>query len=397
VKTWNGANAAFDVANDLQTDPSNSAAYTWDSRLQLSNFSEISASFQPIYDALGRRASLASSASGTTTYLHDDSTVVSSTNGGTSNGLLTIPGSGEVLAYSTTSGSMTNSWVPIHDGLGSTVALVDSTGAMSTQYTYDPYGNTTQTGQMSSFPFLYAGMEQDSSGLYHAMARYYSPNLQRFLSEDPFGFGGGDINLLNYSGNDPINGSDPTGNCPYCIAYLVAVLVTSSGETALLVYFDPLGLFTGGGQLTIPRKEVHLQNKGEGKRDAGVADGYVLAQAESGGGDGDDEDDQNKNAPNPFEEGAFGNQSQLDDTEDLIRRNADRLEMSTHAQEEANAQNISRDKITKSVRNATRAEPSYRGRWQFYNSETDVTVIVATADGVVVTVHTGPPKAFLLP
>lgn len=40
--------------------------------------------------------------------------------------------------------------------------------------------------------------------------------MQRFLSEDPSGYGGGDINLFAYSGSDPVDASDPSGldTCP---------------------------------------------------------------------------------------------------------------------------------------------------------------------------------------
>jgi RHS repeat-associated protein len=55
-------------------------------------------------------------------------------------------------------------------------------------------------------------MEYDQgSGLYHTHTRYYSPRLQRFLSEDPLGFGGGDTNLFAYTANDPVNEIDPSG------------------------------------------------------------------------------------------------------------------------------------------------------------------------------------------
>ncbi|MGC1185751.1 MAG: RHS repeat-associated core domain-containing protein [Candidatus Acidiferrales bacterium] len=51
-------------------------------------------------------------------------------------------------------------------------------------------------------------MENDPSGLYHAKARYYSPALTRFLSEDPER---GKANLFTYAGENAITGSDPSG------------------------------------------------------------------------------------------------------------------------------------------------------------------------------------------
>jgi RHS repeat-associated protein len=42
-------------------------------------------------------------------------------------------------------------------------------------------------------------------------ARYYHPALQRFISEDPIGFRGGDVNLYAYVGNTPLIATDPSG------------------------------------------------------------------------------------------------------------------------------------------------------------------------------------------
>jgi RHS repeat-associated protein len=77
------------------------------------------------------------------------------------------------------------------DGLGSTVALASSSGTVTTQYTYDPFGATTSSGASSSNSYQYTGRQNDPSGLYYDRARYYSPSQQRFISSDPAGFGGG--------------------------------------------------------------------------------------------------------------------------------------------------------------------------------------------------------------
>ena len=47
-------------------------------------------------------------------------------------------------------------------------------------------------------------------GLYYYRARYYSPTLQRFISEDPIRFLSG-FNLYTYVGNNPIRFRDPLG------------------------------------------------------------------------------------------------------------------------------------------------------------------------------------------
>lgn len=73
------------------------------------------------------------------------------------------------------------------DALGSTLALTNAAGTVATQYTYEPFGNTTVSGLPSANPYQYTGRENDGTGLYFYRARYYNPTLQRFISEDPIG------------------------------------------------------------------------------------------------------------------------------------------------------------------------------------------------------------------
>ena len=49
-------------------------------------------------------------------------------------------------------------------------------------------------------------------GLYNKRARWYDPEVGRFLGEDPTGFADGPNSYL-YAGNDPVNFYDPTGLC----------------------------------------------------------------------------------------------------------------------------------------------------------------------------------------
>jgi hypothetical protein len=43
------------------------------------------------------------------------------------------------------------------DALGSTTAMTDSTGTVQTQYSFDPFRNTTQSGNSNTNSFLYTG------------------------------------------------------------------------------------------------------------------------------------------------------------------------------------------------------------------------------------------------
>ena len=113
----------------------------------------------------------------------------------------------EIIARGDASGT----YYYLPDGLGSTVALTDGAGAIHTQYTYAPFGETTRTGTVATNPFQFTGRENDNTGLYYYRARYYHPVLQRFISQDPIGFRGGDVNLYGYVRNNPLSFIDPLG------------------------------------------------------------------------------------------------------------------------------------------------------------------------------------------
>ena len=55
--------------------------------------------------------------------------------------------------------------------------------------------------------------ERDATGTLYRRARYYDPQTGRFTQEDPTGLAGG-VNLYGYSGGDPVNLSDPSGQIP---------------------------------------------------------------------------------------------------------------------------------------------------------------------------------------
>jgi RHS repeat-associated protein len=182
------------------TDPSSSsnATYAWAARNDLYKVTSNNGTDTYTYDAGGRRET-AVSGGNTTSYLYDGDTPVSA--GPVS--MVSLPGSNEILTLSGV--------VPIHDALGTTLATVNSAGALATQYTYDPFGNVTPGSTGYGTTFGMGGIELDPTGLYHTDARYYNPTLQRFLSEDPAGYAGGSANLFAYAGNGPVGASDPSG------------------------------------------------------------------------------------------------------------------------------------------------------------------------------------------
>jgi RHS repeat-associated protein len=120
-----------------------------------------------------------------------------------------LPGLGLDENFARTDSSGTSAM--LSDLFGSTLGLVNSSGALGTQYQYGPFGQTTMTGTSSTNPFQYTGREMDPTGLYNLRARYYNPIAQRFISQDPIGLSGGQPNLYAYVFNQPTNWTDPLG------------------------------------------------------------------------------------------------------------------------------------------------------------------------------------------
>jgi len=195
------ATLGYDPNGSLTNDGTNT--YVWDARDRLIGISGgTSATFS--YDALDRR--IAKTINGaTTTYLYDGADVVTEA-GATNASYLSTLNIDEPIVRQTSMGSEYYHT----DDLGSTVALSNDAGAVTTHYTYSPFGSTTVTGP-STNPFQFTGRENDGNGLYYYRARYYSPSHSRFLSEDPLEFDAGDPNLYAYVFNSPTNFVDPTG------------------------------------------------------------------------------------------------------------------------------------------------------------------------------------------
>ncbi|MCT9929956.1 hypothetical protein N5079_06945 [Planotetraspora sp. A-T 1434] len=97
------------------------------------------------------------------------------------------------------------------------LSIDDASGSVSRQK-YLPFGGRRGgRDDLSGTDRGFLGkVEDNGSGLVNLDARYYSPSMSKFISTDPLlGNGAPDLaNPYSYSGNNPLNLSDPTGLYP---------------------------------------------------------------------------------------------------------------------------------------------------------------------------------------
>ncbi|MBY6801068.1 DNRLRE domain-containing protein [Clostridium botulinum] len=102
------------------------------------------------------------------------------------------------------------------------IALTDNSGKVVVSYAYDSWGKLLGIeGELKDTlgvknPYRYKGYRYDSeTGLYYLKARYYNPELGRFISVDAVVGKTGEIlshNLFSYCANNPVNAIDEDGN-----------------------------------------------------------------------------------------------------------------------------------------------------------------------------------------
>ncbi|KAF9492312.1 hypothetical protein BDN71DRAFT_1509556 [Pleurotus eryngii] len=115
------------------------------------------------------------------------------------------------------------------DHLGSITAVSDESGDIITQYDYDPYGQVRIIKGADVSRYKFSGKEKFGD-LYYFGARFYDPEIGRFLTIDNYplsmeGIKPSTFNMYLFSRNDPINFIDLNGNVPWWHWLVDAVLV----------------------------------------------------------------------------------------------------------------------------------------------------------------------------
>ena len=189
------ANYSYDANGNLnsKTDAVGTWTYSWDFENRLTRVVRpdgVSVGYK--YDALGRRIQRAPSAGVSTTFVYDGQDVVKDINSdGSTVDYLNGPGIDNKLRLTDSRLANTGPLYFLQDQLGSTTGLTNSNGGIVERVTYDAYGNSTGT---SLTRYDYTGRERDpDTGLLYYRARWYDPQVGRFISEDPIGLASGVI------------------------------------------------------------------------------------------------------------------------------------------------------------------------------------------------------------
>ena len=190
---WNGFSLVYDADGNMTYGPLNGKmeAYVYDCRNRLIRAGDTSYT----YDAQNNRIGVFTPKE-KTTYVVDSSSSLTqillsvSYLSEAADGVYSETGTQTKYYYGSGLAAQSdslNGYLTYHfDHLGSTAALTDISGKTVFRYAYGTYGELAQ-GDTKRTRFLYNGqygVVTDANGLYQMRARYYSPDLKRFVNQD---------------------------------------------------------------------------------------------------------------------------------------------------------------------------------------------------------------------
>ncbi len=230
----NGSSYGYD-ANGNQTSGPGSASFSYNTKNQTTAITDNSQTLNPLtYADVGQaERTVAGSTSFTSTPLGVDNSYV-----GSSHTYTMRDSTGGLMGEKIPNGTRYYYFV---DGLGSVVAVVDSSSSVVNRYGYDPFGKSTFSSGSVANPWRFAGGYLDATGLYKFGNRYYDPSVGRWTQQDTLGGGISNPATLNryaYVGDNPINATDPTGR--FCLPQALAGVEATAAGVLTIFFVGPL-------------------------------------------------------------------------------------------------------------------------------------------------------------
>jgi RHS repeat-associated protein len=139
------------------------------------------------------------------------------------------------------------------DHLGSSSIITDENGSQVSHYEYTPYGSIARTEGSDNTRYKFTGKQLfEDIGLYHYGARFYDPEIGRFITSDTIVQAPYDPQSLNryaYCRNNPLNYIDPSGHSWFkkffgkILGFVAGVVGTILSGGNMMVGFQLFNLF----------------------------------------------------------------------------------------------------------------------------------------------------------
>jgi RHS repeat-associated protein len=141
------------------------------------------------------------------------------------------------------------------DHLGSSSVITDASGNKAEELYYYPYGKTRYNSGSVNLKHKFTGQELDEeTGLYNYGARYYDPEIGRFISPDSIVQDYTDPQTLNrysYCRNNPVIITDPSGNIFIIDDIIIAAVTYVVANAAVIAEGAAIGAAIGGASAAV--------------------------------------------------------------------------------------------------------------------------------------------------
>jgi RHS repeat-associated protein len=124
----------------------------------------------------------------------------------------------------------------VHCGrLQEPLSVTDQAGQVVWKADYLAFGRARILVERVRQPWRLPGQyHDDETGLHYSLARYYDPDLGRYLAMDPIRTPGAGLNYYTYCDGDPINRVDPTGEISLTLGTVLVAMAVGAAVGAAI-------------------------------------------------------------------------------------------------------------------------------------------------------------------